>query len=154
MSGAVRPPDDRMTQLQARVDALEATLAQRDAEMARHEGELSRRMERLESGSGRPEARLTEREANRLFRAVTVASLVPIRAVANVVVSFTDALIRGIQQGDAIIGQVDPRRERAAGSTIVGHAYAGLTDAVNESLQIPKQTVDQFYETYNREPPA
>ena len=154
MSGAVRPPEDKMSQVLARMDALEATFLQRDSEIARREGEISRRMERLESTPAKRELVMSEREVGKLFRAVTVASIVPVRAMASVVVSFADALIRGIQQGDAVIGQVDPRRERQTGNTIVGQAYVGLTDAINESLQIPKQTVDQFYETYNREPTA
>ena len=154
MSGAARPPEDKMPQLQARLDALEATLAQRGAEVARREDELARRLEQLETRPGRQEVVRPERGVGRLFRALTVASIVPVRALASVVVSVADALIRGVQDGDPLIGPIDPRRERQAGDTIIGQAYAGLTDAVNESLQIPKQTADQFYATYNRTPPA
>jgi hypothetical protein len=160
MTGVVQPPDDKAAQLQARMDALEATFAQRDAALVRRDAELSRRMERLEARAAGRQFGLvggSDRaagEAGRFLRALTVASLTPVRAMAGVVTAFTDAIIEGVQQGDAVIGQVDPRRGRAPGTTLVGHAYAGFADAINQSLQIPKQTVDRFYETYNGDPPA
>jgi hypothetical protein len=85
----------------------------------------------------------TTQEKSGMAIGVVLGSLEGLRLSANVVGSFAEEVLLRSQriEGDALQGA----RQRLS-----RYILGGLVKAVDESLRIPSQTVNKFYESYRR----
>lgn len=149
-------PDDETQRLRARVAELEAALANEQAtrvreQAARVSAEAAGAREDTTTKDMRNTMNKAMDEYARFFRGLTMAYFDGLRLAAETAANFAKDMTETSKrtdtaQADTSVNTVmDQSRNIATGCT------SAFTDALNRAVDIPRQTVDMFYDNY-REP--
>lgn len=166
MADPKQPPETEASRLQARIDRLEKDLEQVEqlrTRIVELEVELLRsrnRIAELEADTRRPREKagaegkkrtsdlireIPERtidETAKVARGVTLAYVEQLRQMADVWNAFADEVFNR--------NSADSRTSvRDLAWNLPRDLYSGYLSAIDRSLDIPRRTIDKFYETYN-----